>query len=116
MSIFVTDTTAWEPRDGDVPHIQRLLRGEGLTLIRLSFREGQVLDEHRAPGPILISGVSGAIDLDVITGSQTTRHLLEPGTTLHLDTGVLHRLTARADSVVHLTLHRAAAPKPADPT
>ena len=101
-----TDTTAWIPRDGATPHAQRLLHGPGLTLVRISFREGQVLDEHRAPGPILIHCLSGAIDLDVTTATgKETRHL-EPGTVLHIAGGDPHRLVALRDTVVHVTLQR----------
>ncbi|MFB7878374.1 MULTISPECIES: cupin domain-containing protein [unclassified Nocardia] len=106
MSTLVTDTTAWQPRDGELPNIQRLLAGPGITLVRLSFRQGQVLDEHRAPGPILISCVSGVIDLDVTAGGAVEAHRLEPGATIYLAAGDPHRLEARADAVVHLTLQR----------
>ncbi|WP_278262673.1 cupin domain-containing protein [Nocardia sp. AG03] len=106
MSTLVTDTTTWQPKDGDLPNIQRLLAGPGITLVRLSFRAGQVLDEHRAPGPILISCVSGVIDLDVTAGGATEAHRLEPGATIYLAAGDPHRLEARADAVVHLTLQR----------
>lgn len=100
---LVTDTTAWQPKDGPAPHAQRLLAGPGITLVRISFRQGQVLDDHRAPGPVLITCVSGEIDLDVAGEA----HHLEPGATIYLSGGVVHRLVARADAVVHVTLHRA---------
>ncbi|MFE3545751.1 cupin domain-containing protein [Nocardia sp. NPDC059177] len=106
MTTLVTDTTTWQPKDGDLPNIQRLLAGPGITLVRLSFRQGQILDEHRAPGPILISCVAGIIDLDVTSGAATESHRLAPGTTIYLAAGDPHRLEAREDAVVHLTLQR----------
>ncbi|ROO86096.1 quercetin dioxygenase-like cupin family protein [Actinocorallia herbida] len=108
-----TETTAWQPRDGAVPHIRRQLGGDGLTLVRLCFRAGQILDEHRAPGPILISCVSGSLALDVIDGSGIEQYELAPGTVVHLGGGVPHRLAAHTDAVVHLTVHRNVPPDPA---
>ncbi|WP_280370002.1 cupin [Nocardia wallacei] len=103
---IAVDTTTWHPRDGATPNAQRLLHGPGLTLVRISFRRGQILDEHRAPGPILIHCHSGTIDLDVITGTETESHHLHPGTALHIAAGTPHRLTAQQDAIVHVTLHR----------
>ncbi|MFD4353666.1 XRE family transcriptional regulator [Nocardia sp. NPDC058518] len=103
---IATGTTAWQPKDGDQPNAQRILHGPGITLVRISFRQGQVLEEHRAPGPILISCVSGVIDLDVTSGATTQAHRLEPGTTIYISGGDPHRLVAREDAVVHVTLQR----------
>ncbi|WP_024802689.1 hypothetical protein [Nocardia sp. BMG51109] len=103
---FATATTAWHPRDGAAPNAQRLLHGSGLTLVRISFRQGQILDEHRAPGPILVHGVSGTVDLEVTTDAGIETHHLVPGTVLHIAAGDPHRLTAREDAVVHVVLHR----------
>ncbi|MFF2087365.1 hypothetical protein ACFVVM_26625 [Nocardia sp. NPDC058176] len=105
MTTFATDTTTWHPKDGPTPHPQRLLSGPGLTLVRISFRQGQLLDEHRAPGPILITCVSGLIDLDITTPTPES-HLLEPHTTIYVPAGAPHRLLAREDTVIHVTLHR----------
>ncbi|MGV9411615.1 cupin domain-containing protein [Nocardia sp. NPDC003693] len=100
------DTTAWVPRDGATPNPQRLLQGTGLTLVRISFRAGQVLAEHRAAGPIFITCVSGEIDLDVTAVSGTTSHVLEPGSVIHIEGGDPHELRARTDAVVQVVLHR----------
>ncbi|WP_459547598.1 cupin domain-containing protein [Nocardia sp. X0981] len=103
---IAVDTITWHPREGATPNAQRLLHGPGLTLVRISFRREQVLDEHRAPGPILVHCLSGTIDLDIIADTGTETHHLDAGTVLHIAAGVPHRLTAQADSVVHVTLHR----------
>ncbi|RDI55303.1 cupin domain-containing protein [Nocardia mexicana] len=105
-TLIATDTSAWQPRDGAAPNAQRLLRGDGLTLVRISFREGQVLEEHRAPGPILIHCLSGTIDLDVTTRAGNESHRLDAGTVIHIAGGDPHRLAARHDAVVHVVLQR----------
>lgn len=112
-TVLATDTTAWHPRDGGLPNAERLLRGPGLNLVRISFRQGQILEEHRAPGPILVHCVVGTIDLDVTIATGKKTHHLESGTVLHIAGGCPHRLTARHDAVVHVVLHRNL---PADPT
>ncbi|MEU0539684.1 cupin [Nocardia sp. NPDC005978] len=103
---IVHDTTSWVPRDGATPNPQRLLHGTGLTLVRISFRAGQLLDEHRAVGPIFITCVSGVIDLDVTTAAGTTSHVLEPGSVIHIEPGDPHKLLARTDAVVQVVLQR----------
>ncbi|TCJ97169.1 hypothetical protein [Nocardia alba] len=103
---LVDATTAWHPRDGIVPNAQRLLSGAGLTLVRISFRAGQILDDHRAGGPILIQCVSGAVDVDVTTDIEVRGHHLVEGSVLHIDANLVHRLTAELDTVVLVVLHR----------
>ncbi|MET7770528.1 cupin domain-containing protein [Nocardia sp. NPDC005366] len=103
---LAVDTAAWVPRDGEAPNAERLLRGNGLTLVRISFRHGQVLDDHRAPGPILIQCLSGAIDLEVTTEAGRQSHRLDAGSVIHVDANNPHRLRAIDDAVVHVVLHR----------
>lgn len=105
-TVLATDTTTWTPRDGATPQAQRLLHGPGLTLVRISFRPGQTLDDHRAPGPILVTCVSGTIDLTVTEGPDAGSHTLTDGTVLYIAPGDTHRLTAHTDAVVHVTLQR----------
>ncbi|AHH15440.1 hypothetical protein NONO_c06280 [Nocardia nova SH22a] len=103
---IATGTLDWEPRDGDAPQARRMLAGPGLTLVRISFRRDQILDDHRAPGPILVSCVHGAITLDVHTADGAETHELAPGTTVYIAGGDVHRLVAREDAVVQVTLQR----------
>jgi len=103
---IATGTGDFQPGDGPGPSARRLLAGPGLTLVGFSFRTGQLLDEHKAPGPILVSCVSGAIDLEITGGRTPGAYRLEPGSTIYIRGGDPHRLTALADSVVHVTLHR----------
>lgn len=105
-SPVATGATEWAPRDGAAPHAQRLLSGSGLTMVRISFRRGQILDDHRAPGPIFVQCVSGDIELDVDTPVGRETHRLAAGSVLHIDAGLMHRLTAVDDSVVQVVLHR----------
>lgn len=97
---FIEGLADLHPKDGDAPHIQKLETVEGATLIRLGFTAGQVMDEHRAPAPILVQGLVG--DITFSTADRTVN--LVPGTVLHLGGGVVHKLVANTDSVALLTL------------
>lgn len=112
-SPVATGTTDWAPRDGAAPHARRLLSGSGLTMVRISFRRGQILDDHRAPGPIFVQCLSGDIEVDVDTPTGRETHRLTAGSVLHIEAGLMHRLTAADDSVVQVVLHRnVSAPAP----
>lgn len=89
-------------KDGDAPHIEKLVKVTGATVIRIGFTAGQVMDDHRAPAPILVQGIVG--DVSFSTADESVS--LVPGTAVHLDGGVVHKLVAKSDSVVMLTLLR----------
>jgi quercetin dioxygenase-like cupin family protein len=94
--------TALNAQDGDVPRLEKLASGAGATVIRIGFTAGQVMKDHRAPAPILVQATSG--DVSFSTDDRTVT--LEPGTAVHVDTGIMHKLVANTDSVVILTLLR----------
>ncbi len=86
------------PADVDGPAIDVLTRATAVTVIRIGFRAGQVMRDHRAARPILIVGQHGDVDLAV--AGETTR--LSPGAAVHLEAGVPHALTAVSDATVTL--------------
>lgn len=89
-------------QDGATPRIERLAAHTGVTVVRLSFRSGQVMDDHKAGAPILVQGQSGAVEFSTAEATVT----LVPGTAVHVAAGVLHRLEATEDSVVTLLVLR----------
>lgn len=83
---------------GDRPKITVLHRGDSETVIRLSFREGQVMREHSAAHPIVVLGQSGRIDFTV----EGVTNELREGTAVRVDTRIPHELTARTDGAATL--------------
>ena len=60
---------------GSRPDIALLARATGVNVLRLSFRAGQVMADHRAARPILVLGQTGEVDFAV--GGDTVA--LRPG-------------------------------------
>lgn len=89
-------------QSGDTPRIERLAAGPGATVVRLSFTAGQTMEEHRAGFPILVSGAAGHVTFEV--GGESIE--LVPGTAVHVEAGIMHRLVATEDSVVTLVVLR----------
>lgn len=90
------------PADGDGPRVERLFAGAGATVVRLTFRAGQRMDDHKAGRPILVSVQSG----DVEFGFDDRLEHLTPGSVAHVDAGVVHRLIAQTDAVATLVVLR----------
>jgi quercetin dioxygenase-like cupin family protein len=91
-----------KPSDGDRPRVEKLAAVTGATVVRLVFTAGQVMDDHRAGAPILVQTVTG----DITFGTADETVSLVPGSVVHLDSGITHRLVANTDSVVLLTILR----------
>lgn len=68
--------------------------------IRILFKKGQIMKEHKAPFPIIVHILEGEIDF----GIQGISSPLKAGFIVTLEGNVLHDLTAREDSIVRLTL------------
>lgn len=94
--------TELHPVEGDRPNIEKLAAATGATVVRLSFTAGQRMDDHKAGAPILVQTVTG--DISFATADETVA--LVPGTAVHVDAGIVHRLVANTDSVVQLTILR----------
>ncbi|WP_305093105.1 cupin [Prescottella sp. R16] len=100
--VRIDGLTTFAPKDGPVPHIERLSAGPGVTVVRLSFTAGQILDDHKAAAPILVQGLMGKVAFETQDASVD----LVPGSAVNLDTGIVHRLVAAEDSVVVLCVLR----------
>ncbi len=85
------------------PKVELLLESEFTKELRITFKEGQLMKEHKTPYPIVIHVVEGAIDFGV--NGDVSR--LSKGQLLTLQGGVSHDLKAVKNSVVRLTLSTA---------
>lgn len=89
-----------EAIDGDRPAVARLATADGVNLIAMRFRAGQVMDDHRAAHPITVQCLSGHIEFTV--GDHVEK--LVPGRIAHLPAMVPHRVEAVEDSVFLLSM------------
>ncbi len=97
-----TDITAAKPE------VELLGRAPGAAVTRLTFRDRDVMADHRAAAPILLIGQAGTIDVTVAPADDSLAdpvHLtLTPGTALHIDGGRVHSLTAAGPATATLVV------------
>jgi len=70
--------------------------------IRIAFKEGQVMKEHKTKFPISVMTLRGSIEFGV--GEKT--FILNEGDVITLEGNVMHELKALDESVVRLSLHK----------
>ncbi len=70
--------------------------------IRITFKEGQMMKEHKTKFPITVMTVIGSIEFTV----ADKIHILNKGDVISLEGNVMHELKATEKSVVRLSLHK----------
>lgn len=77
------------------PSVKVIGKVNGATVVRLAFRDGDVMADHSAKAPILIMGQTGSIDITVTEDGEVKHVTLEPGMAIHIDSNFPHSLTAQ---------------------
>jgi len=70
--------------------------------IRIAFKNGQIMKEHKTKFPITVMTMRGSIEFGV--GERTV--ILNEGDVIALEGNVMHELKALKESVVRLSLHK----------
>ncbi len=70
--------------------------------IRIAFKEGQVMKEHKTKFPITVMTLQGSIEFSI--GDMIT--ILNTGDIIAVDGNIMHALKATQESVVRLSLHK----------
>ena len=86
----------------DKPAISIVLETSFSKEIRIIFKKGQIMKDHKAPFAIVVQVVKGSINF----GTNEESIELNQGDLISLKANVIHNLTAIENSVVRLTLSK----------
>jgi quercetin dioxygenase-like cupin family protein len=75
--------------------------------IRIAFKKGQVMKEHKTAFPIVVHLLEGSIEF----GVKGEKHQLKKGDILTLEGNIPHDLLANEESIVRLTLSKLDSPE-----
>lgn len=84
------------------PAIKILIDCPHTKEIRITFRKGQVMKEHKAGYPIVVAVIEGCINF----GIGQERQILKKGMMISLSANIPHDLIAENDSIVRLSLNK----------
>lgn len=87
----------------DKPVITVILETTTSKELRIALGKDVLMKEHKAPYPIIIQVLEGAIDF----GVDIEKSALYKGDIIGLEASIPHSLLARENSVVRLTLQKA---------
>ena len=79
---------------------ETLLKTPHLRLVLVTMRAGAELNEHAAPGPIVVQPLRGRFSFTVLGEARE----LAPGTLLSVESGVRHGVRAIEDGAFLLTI------------
>lgn len=86
----------------DKVNITALLSNDHCKEIRIAFKKGQVMKEHKTKFPITVMTMRGCIEFTV--GTELV--ILQEGDVIALEGSVMHELKATEESVVRLSLNK----------
>ncbi|WP_299669991.1 cupin [uncultured Polaribacter sp.] len=84
------------------PAVSMLLETDFSKEIRIVFKKGQLMKDHKAPFPIVVQVLKGSINF----GIQAEIKQLNTGDLITLNSNTVHNLTATEESIVRLTLSK----------
>lgn len=87
--------------EGNKPAVKVMIKTDLAKEIRILFRKGQEMKEHKAPYPIIVQVLEGIIDF----GTDGQRYLLNKGMMIVLPAHQIHDLIAQEESMVRLSLN-----------
>ncbi|SMC62975.1 cupin domain-containing protein [Moheibacter sediminis] len=85
----------------DKPVLNVILQTTVSKEVRITFKKGQEMKEHKSSYPIVLQVIEGSVDF----GIPSERKTLEKGMLISLEPDILHDLKALEMSIVRLSIH-----------